>query len=281
MLSVLLFRWWYFAAHSEEVGSSAGGFVFMTIGVIVVLMVLYYAVTKFFEHRSLPRKESIKITESLSAIHKSILSEGFDYYNHLSTSDKDLFEKRVRYYMTSKMFTSEDGYAVTDEMKVMISASVTQITLGLPIVANSNYMHILIMPNATMIPRSSSRNTIVLPWREFLEGYKHSDDGQNEGLKIMGAALVRDNRFQDKAYKIFPTKKYENWEKVSLQEAENFMSGMFQNMEQDDRIRDEYFAMAVVYFFELPIAFKQKYTPLYEAMSNLLGQDTAKKMGRR
>src|SRR6185369_5506233 len=113
----------------------------------------------------------------------------FDYYNQLSKPDKELFEKRVRYYMTSKMFTSEDGYAVTDEMKVLIASSASQITFGLPAVANSNYTHILIMPNASMTAKSASRNTIVVPWREFLDGYKHSDDGQNEGLKVMAAAL--------------------------------------------------------------------------------------------
>ncbi|HWZ22447.1 MAG TPA: zinc-dependent peptidase, partial [Cytophagaceae bacterium] len=183
----------------------------MTIGALLALMILYYIVTKLFERRSLSGTKQVKLTEPLSSVHKSILSERFNYYSHLSIADKELFEKRVRYYMTSKMFTSENGYGITDEMKVMISASASQITLGLPAVANSNYTHILIMPNAAMTPRSTSRNTIVIPWREFLDGYKHSDDGQNEGLKIMGAGLVRDNRLQDKAYKIFPAKKYQNW----------------------------------------------------------------------
>ena len=77
------------------------------------------------------------------------------------------------------------------------------------------------------------------------------------------------------------TTSYNHYSWLTFYEAENFMSGMFQNMEQDDRVRDEYFAMAIVYFFELPIAFKQKYTALYDAMSNLLGQDPAKKMGRK
>ncbi|HSZ25442.1 MAG TPA: hypothetical protein VK766_06990, partial [Cytophagaceae bacterium] len=104
---------------------------------------------------------------------------------------------------------------------------------------------------------------------------------QNEGLKVMAMALARDNRLQDKAYKIFEAKKFSQWEKVSLQEVDNFMGGMFQNMETDDRVKDEYFALAVVYFFELPIAFKQKYSALYESMANLLGQDTVKKSIKR
>jgi Mlc titration factor MtfA (ptsG expression regulator) len=56
---------------------------------------------------------------------------------------------------------------------------------------------------------------------------------------------------------------------------------MFENIQTDDRLRDEYFAQAVVYFFELPVAFKAKYPALYEAMSELLGQDTVKKIIKR
>jgi Mlc titration factor MtfA (ptsG expression regulator) len=278
-LSAFLFRWWFFSGASA--GNSAGGFILMTIGGIILMMLLYYGITKFFERISVSGNKSVKLTELLASAHKAILSERFDYYNKLNKSDKELFEKRVRYYMTTKMFTSEDGYSVTDDMKVMISAAASQITFGLPLIANSNYTHILVMPNASMSPKSASRNTIVVPWREFAEGYSIADDGKNDGMKVMAAALVRDDRFQQKAYKILPSKKYENWQNVALKEVDNFMSGSFKDIEKDDRVRDEYFAMAVIYFFELPTAFKQKYRPLYDALSSLLGQDPAVKTGRK
>ncbi len=282
--ALLFFRWWYYKGNGLTQGNgdvSAFEFAGICLLVVVLMVLVYYRVTKAVERRSIPGAKAVRLTEPLAASYRSILSEKSDYYNHLSKPDKEAFEKRVRYYMTSKMFTSEDGYAVTDEMKVMISSAASQITFGLPAVANSNYTHILIMPNAAMVPRTATRNTIVVPWREFVDGYAQNDDGQNEGLKVMATALVRDNRLQEKAYKLFPAKKYEKWEKTSLQEAGNFMGGMFEQMETDDRVRDEYFALAVVYFFELPIAFKTKYTALYEAMSELLGQDPVKKTIKR
>lgn len=277
-LSALLFKWWFFTGAG---GSSAGGFILMTIGGIIIMMLLYYGITKFLERVSVSGNKTVKLTETLTSAHKSILADRFDYYNKLSKPDKELFEKRVRYYMTSKMFTSEDGYSVTDDMKVMIAAAASQITFGLPVVANSNYTHILVMPNASMNPKSASRNTIVVPWKEFVDGYSVSDDGKNDGMKVMASALVRDDRFQQKAYKIFPEKKYEHWHNIALKEVDNFMSGTFKDIEKDDKVRDEYFAMAVIYFFELPTAFKQKYRPLYDALSNLLGQDPAIKTGRK
>ncbi len=275
----LFLRWVYYSGAKST--SSSGEFIIFTILAIVALMVLYYAVTKLLERRALSSRKSVTLLEPLPVAHRAILSEQSDYYNQLNKTDKELFEKKVRHYMTSKMFTSEDGYAVTEQMRVLVSASASQLTLNLPIRSNSNYTHILIMPNAAMTPRSATRNSIVVPWREFIDGYTHSDDGQNEGLKVMATALIKDNRLQDKAYKIFAAKKFENWEKISLQEAGNFMSGMFQNMKTDERLGDEYFAMAVVYFFELPIAFKQKYPLLYTAMAALLGQDTVARNNRK
>ncbi|HSZ26235.1 MAG TPA: zinc-dependent peptidase, partial [Cytophagaceae bacterium] len=174
-LSALLFRWWYYTGGSRDI--IGGEFAVLCILVIVFFMFFYYRITKRLERRRMPGGKPIKLVDPLSTAHRSILSEKSDYYNQLSKPDKELYEKRVRFYMTSKMFTAEDGYPVTDEMKVMISAAAAQITFGLPAIANSNYTHILIMPNADMTPRTASPNSIVVPWREFVAGYAHSDDG--------------------------------------------------------------------------------------------------------
>jgi hypothetical protein len=282
--TLLFFRWIFYKGGGLPEGQgqvSAFEFAVLCLIVVILMVFVYYRVTKVLERKSIPGAKPVKLIEPLPAVYKSILSEKSNYYNTLGKADKELFEKRVRYYMNSKMFTSEDGYAIIDEMKVMISATAVQITFGLPMAANSNYTHVLVMPNAQMTPRTATRNSIVVPWREFVEGYAQHDDGQNEGLKVMASALIKDNRLQDKAYKFLSEKKLEKWEKISVEEADNFMSGMFENIKTDDRLKDEYFAQAVVYFFELPVAFKAKYTALFEAMSELLGQDTVKKIIKR
>ncbi len=281
--AIFLFRWYYYrggnsSTHWSDQDVSAFEFALLSVVAIGILLVVYYKVTKIIENRSKSGAKAIKATEPLSGIHRAVLSEKCDYYNKLSKPDKDLFEKRVRHYMSTKMFTTENGYAITDEMKVMIAAAACQITFGLPLMGNSTFTHILIMPNGAMQPKTASQsNTIVIPWNEFVEGYAQSDDGQNEGLKVMASALIKDNRLQSKGYKFFSEKKYSKWEKISVQEAETFMSGMFQNMETDERQGDEYFALAVVYFFELPVAFKHKYPMLFDVMADLLGQDTIKR----
>ncbi|HVD98478.1 MAG TPA: zinc-dependent peptidase [Cytophagaceae bacterium] len=278
--ALLFFKWWIYKGGRGLVNPdgefSMSDFLIVCLLGIALIALMYYRVNKVIENRSVVKKQ-IKPTEPLAAAFRVILSEKSNYYNTLSKSDKDAFEKRVRYYMNLKMFTSEDGYAVTDEMKTMIAATAVQITFGLPLVAHSQFTHILIMPNASMTPRKATRNTVVVPWKEFVEGYAQHDDGQNEGMKVLASALVKDDRLQEKSYKFFSVKKFEKWEKIAEQEVSNFMNGMFEGIHTDERMKDEYFAQAVVYFFELPIAFKAKYPALYDAMSDLLNQDPAKK----
>lgn len=284
-LSTIVFaNWWLFSGGLKEINEGGLGalpFVVISLLFIALLFIIYFRATSAIERRNSLGPRTAKLSEPLSAAHRAILAEKSDYYNKLGKADKEIFEKRVRHYMSSKMFTTEDGYAIIDEMKVMIAATSVQLTFGLPLASNSNFTHILIMPNAEMTPRSATRHTIVVPWREFVDGYSQHDDGQNEGLKVMATALVRDNRLQEKNYKIFSPKKYEQWEKISEREVENFMSGMFQNIKTDDRVREEYFAQAVVYFFELPVAFKTKYPALFEAMAGLLKQDTVSRVIRK
>jgi len=59
------------------------------------------------------------------------------------------------------------------------------------------------------------------------------------------------------------------------------MGGIFKDADKDNNVRNEYFAQSMVYFFELPNAFRQKYPTLYEALADLIGQDPIKKTLRK
>jgi len=206
-LTVLLFRWWWVMGKGNNENSSISGL--EIIGALILLMLLlwiiYFRVTRALE-KDAPKIKVIKPTVPLSPSEKAILSEKFSYYHQLNDANKELFEKRVKYYLGSKMFTSEEGYAITEEMKVLASASATQISFGLPATSNSNFTHVLFTPHAGFTPRSATKNAIVIPWREFVDGYSANDDGKNEGLKAFATALIKDNESQDNAYKIFAQK---------------------------------------------------------------------------
>lgn len=277
----MFFKWWIMGkglkpgTNSPPEDTLTGvEFILVALATLAVLFFTYYLLTKALERRS----NRIKLKDPLPLSGCKLLAKNSTFYNKLNKKAKIQFEKRVQHYINSKMFTAEDGYAVTEEMKVSISAAATQITFGLPLLSNTifNHIHILVQPTSGDERKHSMRNSIVISWKNFVEGYAASDDGKNEGLKIMASALINDYQFQEKGYKIFSERKYRNWERAATEEAPEFMGGTYVNFANDNKLRNAYFANAVVYFFELPRALQQKYPKLYKAMVALLNQDTAK-----
>ncbi|MFA6925126.1 MAG: zinc-dependent peptidase [Bacteroidales bacterium] len=63
-------------------------------------------------------------------LYKSIISPRIQYFNGLSDEGKKKFIKRVFYFMKNKKFEGRGGVMVTDNMKILISASAVQLTFG-------------------------------------------------------------------------------------------------------------------------------------------------------
>jgi len=147
----------------------------------------------------------------------------------------------------------------------------------LPASANSNNSHFLVIPEASFTPRSATKSTVVIPWKEFQEGFAITDDGKNDGLYRLAIAMIKDDRAQADAYKLFPAKKLQAWKKAALKEAPQFMGGLYSEALNNESVFDEYFAQAIVYFVELPGAFNQKYPSLYLSLANLVGQNPVNK----
>jgi MtfA peptidase len=277
--SGMFFKWWIMGRGVRPGTTSAPEdsltgleFILVALATLAVLFFVYYLITKLVERRS----NRIKLKDPLSPSACKLLSKSSPFYNKQNKRDKIQFERRVQHYINSKLFTAEEGYAVTEEMKVAIAASATQITFRLPLLSNTLFDHIHILVQATEERKHNMRNSIVIQWSAFKEGYAMDNDGKNEGLKMMALALMNDYQMQEKGYTIFQESKYKKWEKAASEEASTFMGGTYLNFATDNKLRNTYFANAVVYFFELPKALQQKYPRLYKATADLLKQDTAR-----
>ena len=74
------------------------------------------------------------IVKPLSPQQKEILRRHFDFYARLAPVRKKNFEKRVSAFIRAKKFVPRDLKAVSEEMRVLISATAIQLTFGLPLV---------------------------------------------------------------------------------------------------------------------------------------------------
>lgn len=220
----------------------------------------------------------------LSEKHKLYLEKHFDFYQKLPSQSKAIFCKRVAVFMTSKKFIPREMNHVSQEMKVLISASAIQLTFGFPKVNLSWFRHILVYPESfysrannahhkgEVNPRSKA---IVLSWKDFVQGYLQKD-GRNLGLHEMAHALRLENRITNSEFDFLDAEVLHEWEvraQRTMEEIRNGIEEFFR--EYGATNNEEFFAVAVENFFERPKLFLEKHPKTYQILCRLLKQDPA------
>lgn len=219
----------------------------------------------------------------LSAKRRKILERHFPFYVQLAANRKKRFEQKVQYFIHVKEFIPRQMPAVTEEMKVLISACAVQLTFGYPKVFLSHFKRILIYPDNyySTINKTYHKGevnprlrAIVLSWKAFVEGYINAGDGRNLGLHEMAHALRLENLILNAEFNFFDEHVLQQWQHLADQEMENIAQGnsrMFREYASTDP--DEFFSVAVENFFERPQKFKSLMPNLYAILVLLLKQD--------
>ena len=223
-----------------------------------------------------------KQTQKLGKISQETLSKYFAFYNSLPARSKQLFEKRVIRFISLTDFIPRQMETVTDEMKVLISASAVQITFGFKDVLLDHFTKIIVYPDQ-FFSTSSQRyhkgevnpamGTIVLSWKHFVEGYAY-DEGVNLGLHEMAHALQLENVIMNTEYGFMKEVDIKHWEQLAKVEIEKIISpdvSFFRDYGATNQ--HEFFAVAVENFFERPKEFFEYHRELYMTMCKLLRQN--------
>lgn len=211
----------------------------------------------------------------LSDSRRVILEERFYYYNKLSEGDKKAFRKRVNHFLVNKKFTSEDSIEVTEEMKVLIAATATLILFHLEAFYLSHFDNIHISNDEMeSLKHMHKAKEVEIPWDEFRAGFDSFHDGYNPGLKILAMAFTLEHQLNNNSSKMFRSHKYYELMQLYRAEAEKYISsGKSRYKEYNEVDRNEYFAVAVEYFFERPQHFYANQPAMYTALSKVLRQD--------
>lgn len=218
----------------------------------------------------------------LSKKHHDYLAKYFTYFQKLPPESKKLFSRRVARFITDKKFIARDINSVSDEMKVLISASAIQLTFGFRRIQLSHFRNILVYPDAyySTINRTYHKgevnprlSAIVLSWKSFVEGYI-KEDGRNLGLHEMAHALRLENKITNEEYDFLDADALQEWElraAHTMREIEEGREDFFREYGAVDR--EEFFAVAVENFFERPVLFSEKHPLTYKTLCRLLRQD--------
>lgn len=205
------------------------------------------------------------------------------YYTGLNDALKKRFLNRIHYSLKFKTFKPVDFEEVTDEMKLIITSALIQITFGLENYFLEKFSTIYVVPSL-YYNFGSYKNLlghvdfqercIVISWPSVQEGFIIPDDATNVALHELAHAIQEEDRIHAMGNKFFNSYKMEDWEKEGvkklavIQAKENTFLKSYGGLNMI-----ELFAVSIEAFFEQPVQFKEKLPRLYTKMSHLLNQD--------
>ena len=216
------------------------------------------------------------------AKHTSFLENHFTFYQKLPERSKKVFVNKVARFMSSKEFIARQMDEVTDEMKVLISASAAQLTFGFRGITFPYFYKIFVFPDTFYNHENKAYHrgevnpklkAIALSWKDFVQGYMNKD-GRNLGLHEMAHALRLENRIANNEHNFLDDTLLKEWEEhasKTMREINNGSETFFRSYGGANN--EEFFAVAVENFFERPVEFKRMHPLTYETLSRLLRQD--------
>lgn len=233
---------------------------------------------QFFYHRI---RYGSPISKSSHDKIDRILKNRFEYFKPLSERGKAKFINRLWYIIHQKTFIAKEGMELKIDHKVLLSASIVQVTFGLKKYTLRYFERIFVYPGtfySNLIRKevkglTSGMGNILLSWEDFEKGYEHPSDNYNLGLHELGHALKisflkdyhLDARFE---------KHFETWSSQGIRDFKNLKKGnhpLFRPYGGTNR--DEFFAVCLETFFESPVEFKLHSPELFNYMCQLLNQD--------
>lgn len=223
---------------------------------------------------------------SLSENQKSVLIQQFSFYNKLTTKEKRYFEHRVSSFIKDKDFIGRDGLLITDEVRVLISATAVMLTFGF------RDFYIGLISKIVVYPKEFYSNTnqryhkgefnpklsaLVISWQDFKKGFMNERDNINLGIHEFTHAIhINSIKERDVSSTIFSDSFKELSEMLStnellrngLMESDYFRRYAFTN-------QFEFLAVVIENFIETPQAFKKQFPVVYIKVKQMLNFSVA------
>ena len=217
----------------------------------------------------------------------NLLKQKSTYFKNLSPGAQEIFVSRLFQFMESKDFIGREGLIITDEIKVLISASAVQLTFGLKDFTINHLHTINVFPRVffskfyrTSFKGLNTQNGILsLSWDDFKEGYANETDRLNLGLHELAHSLNIDADEDENSDSHFSSY-FEKWTSIAqndfldLKEGRNTFLRSYGGTNMH-----EFFAVCIEHFFEAAPEFKKQLPHLYNFLILMLNQDPTNDTG--
>lgn len=214
-----------------------------------------------------------------------LLQAKFPYYARLSSSHKKEFERKLEIILSTKEFVGRGGISmVTEEMELLIGATISMVTFGWKRVRLPHFQRILVYPNAyySSITKTYHRGEvnpkfgiIAVSWNCFWEGLKDESDGINLGIHEVAHALKLENYiYSNEEVEFFNPVAKRKYISIMQEEMKNLKNGQSNLFRESAKLNeDEFFAVSLEYFFEKPEALFEAKPEFYKILVQLMQQD--------
>ncbi len=259
----------------------------LSIAIVIVLSIMLYYMFKliemayvfifkrplynhlYFQLRSLPEKQ------------KQILAQKFSFYKKLNQTQKAYFEHRMVCFLKEKDFIAKENIEITDEIKVLISATAIMLTFGFRDFYIGLISEIVVYPYQFYSIQNKSYHKgefnpktqkLSLSWEDFKSGFSNQTDNINLGIHEFAHAIhfssIRSNDvsaviFNDTYNKLL--RLLEN-DKVLYNKILN--TPYFRKYAHTNQF--EFLAVLIENFIETPHDFKIKFPFVYSKIKQML-----------
>jgi MtfA peptidase len=212
---------------------------------------------------------------------EDIILANFAYYRSLNSIEQKRFKSRIAVALKRLKISSREKLEITDEMRVLVAASLIKLTFGYRRFMISGFTNIILYPAAYYSHATKSTNKgethfsgmVVLSWEDTLSGIQVANDNLHLALHefshALWLALVRDKGVD------LRLKLYEDEWKRLISQPNNIIRWKEKGFLRPYAFTNamELFACVVETFFESPRELHQTHPELYRVMRLILNQD--------
>lgn len=260
---------------------------------IVVLAAAWLALA--WQHRR--RNRQRLLAASLTPGQRAIVERLVPLVKRLPPPLRAALEGKMNLFLDQVTFRGYNGISVTEEMRLSIAAQACLLVMNSPLWYDS-LRNVLIYPAAFFTDRerhdgglvhggrqgllgeSWTRGPVVLSWDDALRGGLNPADGHNVVIHEFAHQLDALSGHVDGIPILRKGQRYAGWERAMLEAYE----GHVRRLERGEYTlidpygatnHQEFFAEAIVTFFEKPQALRSEEPALYDQLGQLLGIDPA------
>jgi len=209
-----------------------------------------------------------------------ILNNQFLFYKTLSIRKKKYFEHRVASFIEHYEFIGNEGFVITDEVKVLVASTSVMLTFGMRDYLFDIIDKIIVYPSVyystiNQVYHKGEFNpqlrVVVFSWEDFKSGYQIDNDNLNLGIHefchVVHFNATKNNNVSDaifsRMFQQIQNDLLNPDNRERLIQSDYFRVYAYTN-------QYEFLAVIVEHYFESPKRFKQEFPELYKNVSLML-----------